>query len=42
VQKVVVLPVADLNAGAICAHQKMLFTKDALVAFLNRGAGEEN
>ncbi len=42
VQKVVVLPVAELNAGAICAHQKMLFTKDALVAFMNRDAGEEN
>lgn len=42
VQKVAVLPVADLNAGAIFAHQKMLFTKDALVAFLNRNAGEEN
>ncbi len=42
VQKVAVLPVAELNAGAICAHQKMLFTKDALVAFMNRDAGEEN
>ena len=42
VQKVEVMPVAELNAGAICSHQKMLFTKDALVAFLNRGAGEEN
>ncbi|MBN1361009.1 MAG: 50S ribosomal protein L4 [Sedimentisphaerales bacterium] len=42
VQKVAVLPVADLNAGAICAHQKMLFTKDALVAFMNRDAGGES
>jgi len=42
VQKVDVMPVAELNAGAICSHQKMLFTKDALVAFLNRGASEEN
>lgn len=42
VQKVSVLPVAELNAGAICAHQKMLFTKDALVAFMSREAGEEN
>lgn len=42
VQKVAVLPVAELNAGAICAHQKMLFTKDALVAFMNRDAGGEN
>jgi large subunit ribosomal protein L4 len=42
VQKVAVMPVAELNAGAICSHQKMLFTKDALVAFMNRDAGGEN
>ena len=42
VQKVDVMPVEELNAGSICAHQKMLFTKDALVAFLNRDAGEQN
>ncbi|HPC94286.1 MAG TPA: 50S ribosomal protein L4 [Sedimentisphaerales bacterium] len=42
VQKVAVRPVADLNAGDICAHQRMLFTKDALVAFLNRDAGSES
>lgn len=42
VQKVAVLPVADLNAGAICTHQRILFTKDALVAFLNRDAGGES
>ncbi len=42
VQKVSVLPVADLNAGDICTHQRMLFTKDALVAFLNRDAESES
>ncbi len=42
VQKVAVLPVADLNAGDICTHQRMLFTKDALVAFLNREADSES
>jgi large subunit ribosomal protein L4 len=42
VKSVAVLPVAELNAAAICSHQKMLFTKDALVAFLNRDAGEES
>ncbi len=41
VPKVAVLPVADLNAGDICTHQRMLFTKEALVAFLNReGSGD--
>lgn len=42
VKSVAVLPVADLNAAAICTHQKVLFTKDALVAFMNRDAGEES
>jgi large subunit ribosomal protein L4 len=42
VQKVAVLPVADLNAGDICTHQRMLFTRDALVAFLNRDADSES
>ncbi len=42
VQKVSVLPVADLNAGDICTHQRMLFTKDALVAFLNRDAESDS
>lgn len=42
VPKVAVLPVADLNAGDICTHQRMLFTKEALVAFLNREAGSES
>jgi len=40
VRKVDVLPVADLNAAAIVNHKQMLFTKDAIVSFLNR-SGEE-
>lgn len=36
VRKVDVLPVADLNAADIINHRRMLFTKDALTAFLNR------
>lgn len=42
VRKVDVLPVADLNAGDICTHQRMLFTKEALVAFLNREEGGDS
>jgi large subunit ribosomal protein L4 len=38
IRKVDVSPVAELNAGTICSHDKMLFTKDALVAFLDREA----
>jgi large subunit ribosomal protein L4 len=39
VRKVDVLPVADLNAADIINHRRMLFTKDALTAFLNRKTG---
>jgi large subunit ribosomal protein L4 len=42
VPKVAVLPVADLNAGDICTHQRMLFTKDALIEFLNREPESES
>jgi large subunit ribosomal protein L4 len=38
VQKVAVLPVADLNAADIVNHRQMLFTKDALLSFMNRGS----
>lgn len=41
IQKVAVLPVADLNAADIINHQRMLFTKDALMSFMNRGPGGE-
>jgi len=40
IRKVDVSPVADLNAGAICGHDKMLFTKEALMAFLDRTSME--
>jgi large subunit ribosomal protein L4 len=36
VPKVDIIPVADLNAGAICNRQKMLFTKEAFLSLLNR------
>jgi len=42
VEKVAVMPVADLNAGEIVKHQKVLFTKDALVSFLDRAAAGGN
>ncbi len=34
--KVDVLPVAQLNAGDICRHRKMLFTKDAFLTLVNK------
>jgi len=42
VEKVAVMPVADLNAGEIVKHQKVLFTKEALVSFLDRAAAGDN
>jgi large subunit ribosomal protein L4 len=44
VQKVDVMPVADLNAADIINHRRMLFTKEALTAFLDRkaAAGKES
>ena len=36
IPRVVVRPVADLNAGDICNHNKILFTKEAFLALLNR------
>ncbi len=43
VTRVDVLPVADLNAAAIVNHKQMLFTKDAIVSFLDRtGREQEN
>lgn len=39
VGRVDVLPVADLNAAAVVNHKQMLFTKDAIVSFLDRSGG---
>ena len=40
VPKVDVLPVEQLNAGDICNHQKLLFTKEALLSVLNKEKSE--
>lgn len=42
IPKISVLPVAELNAGDICSHYKMLFTKDSLMSFLNRSQSDES
>ena len=36
IPKIDILAVTDLNAGDICNRQKMLFTKDAFLALINR------
>ena len=36
VPKVSVMPVAELNAGDICNHRKMLITKDAFLSLLGK------
>ena len=34
IPRVTITPVEELNAGQICSHSKMLFTKDAILSFL--------
>ncbi len=40
IPKVAVMPVAELNAGDICNHSKILFTKEAFVALLDRNEND--
>jgi large subunit ribosomal protein L4 len=42
IPKVAVMPVSELNAGDICRHRKMLFTKEAFLDVLNRDQASEN
>ena len=42
IPKVAVLPVNQLNAGDICNHRKMLFTKEALLSVLDKDQASEN
>ena len=42
IPKVMVMPVAALNAGEICSYRKMLFTKDALMSVLAVEKTSEN
>jgi len=42
IPNVSVMPVAELNAGDICRHRKMLFTKEALLSLVNRDSAAEN
>lgn len=42
IPKVTVMPVDELNAGDICNYRKMLFTKEAFLAVLNRDQASEN
>ena len=42
IPKVVVMPVIELNAGDICSHHKILFTKEAFLSLLNKDRKGEN
>ncbi len=42
IPKVAVMPVAQLNAGDVCNHSKLLFTKDAFMLLLDRNKASEN
>ena len=42
IAKVSVMPVAELNAGDICRHTKLLFTKEAFLSLINKNKSSEN
>lgn len=42
IPRVAVLLVSQLNAGDICSHRKMLFTKEALLSVLEKDQASEN
>ncbi|MBW8002675.1 MAG: 50S ribosomal protein L4 [Planctomycetes bacterium] len=42
IPKIAVMPVSLLNAGEICNHSKLLFTKEAFVSLLNRDESTKN
>jgi large subunit ribosomal protein L4 len=42
VPRIAVMPVAELNAGDICNHSKLLFTKEAFLSLLNKEKTSEN
>ncbi len=42
ISKVSMQPVVESNAGDICRHTKLLFTKDAFLALVNKNKGSES
>ncbi|MFA5240047.1 MAG: 50S ribosomal protein L4 [Phycisphaerae bacterium] len=40
--RIIVMPVAELNAGDICNHSKILFTKEAFLTLLKKNQKSEN
>lgn len=42
IPKVTVMPVLQLNAGDVCNHSKLLFTKDAFLFLLDKGGSADD
>jgi large subunit ribosomal protein L4 len=42
IAKVSVMPVVESNAGDICRHTKLLFTKEAFLSLINKNESSEN
>ncbi len=42
IPKVDIMPVANLNAGDVCSHTKLLFTKEAFMSILDKDKNSEN
>ena len=42
IPKIVVMAVAELNAGQVCSHSKLLFTKETFLSLLNKDMTGKN
>jgi large subunit ribosomal protein L4 len=42
IPKISLMPASESNAGDICKHIKLLFTKDAFLSLMNKEKGSEN
>lgn len=42
IPKIDIMPVGQLNAGDVCNHSKLLFTKEAFLSLLDKGKAKDN
>jgi len=42
ISRISVIPVEQINAGDVCNHSKLLFTKDAFLVLLHKSSSKEN
>ncbi|MHC4638291.1 MAG: 50S ribosomal protein L4 [Planctomycetota bacterium] len=42
IPRVIVMPLDQINAGDVCNHSKVLFTREAFLSYLNKEQSVEN